>query len=200
MITLYHAQECPFCARVRIVLQEKGLDYTSVEIDLSAPPPFLFDKNPKGTVPVLEEGKVVIGESSDINEYLDQRYPTPPLMPEAGEERRRARDLQGELESALLPKFYALRMQLQQGKRPGEPGAEEATAARDELLKALGTIQFHLDGREYLSGALGLADVAFAPWMAKLELFGVDPDRLPKAVGDWVGRLASRPSVVAQVA
>src|SRR5207253_9474262 len=80
MITLYDADRCPFCARVRIVLAEKGLAYETVVIDLDNRPDWLYEKNPVGTVPVLEEDGFVLPESAVIMEYLDERYPEPPLL------------------------------------------------------------------------------------------------------------------------
>src|SRR5207248_2871590 len=81
VITLYDAARCPFCARVRIVLAEKGISYEPVEIDLSNRPAWLYEKNPTGRVPVLEEDTFVLPESAVIMEYLEERYPEPPLLP-----------------------------------------------------------------------------------------------------------------------
>src|SRR6266576_815121 len=79
---LYDAARCPYCARARIVLAEKGLGYETVEIDLSDRPGWLYVKNPSGTVPVLEEdGGFVLPESLVIMEYLEERFPQPPLWP-----------------------------------------------------------------------------------------------------------------------
>jgi len=90
---LYDAARCPYCARVRIVLAEKGLGYETVEIDLSDRPAWLYAKNPSGRVPVLEEdGGFVLPESLVIMEYLDERFPEPPFWPaDPGEFRRVAR-------------------------------------------------------------------------------------------------------------
>ena len=71
---LYDAARCPYCARARIVLAEKGLGYETVEIDLSDRPAWIYAKNPSGTVPVLEEdGGFVLPESLVIIEYLNER-------------------------------------------------------------------------------------------------------------------------------
>ena len=79
---LYDAARCPYCARVRIVLAEKGLGYEPVEIDLSDRPAWLYEKNPRGKVPVLEEaGGLVLPESTVIMEYLEERFPEPALWP-----------------------------------------------------------------------------------------------------------------------
>ena len=81
MITLYNAARCPYCARVRIVLAEKGVEVETVEIDLSDRPAWLYEKNPTGRVPVLEEDGRPLPESAVIMEFLEERYPEPPLLP-----------------------------------------------------------------------------------------------------------------------
>ena len=81
MITLYDAARCPYCARVRIVLAEKDVEYETVEIDLADRPDWIYEKNPLGKVPILEEGAFVLPESEVIMEYLEERYPAPALMP-----------------------------------------------------------------------------------------------------------------------
>src|SRR3982751_5258604 len=85
---LYDAARCPYCARARIVLAEKRLSYETVEIDLGDRPAWLYEKNPSGRVPVLEEdGGFVLPESEVIMEYLDERYPEAALWPRAAAER-----------------------------------------------------------------------------------------------------------------
>ena len=75
MLTLYDAARCPYCARVRIVLAEKGVEWETVEIDLENRPGWLYEKNPAGKVPVLEEDGWVLPESAVISEYVNERYP-----------------------------------------------------------------------------------------------------------------------------
>jgi glutathione S-transferase len=77
VITLYDAERCPYCARVRIALAEKGIEHEVVAIDLSDRPAWLYEKNPLGKVPVIEEDTFVLPESAVIMEYLDERYPEP---------------------------------------------------------------------------------------------------------------------------
>src|SRR5437763_2994836 len=81
MITLYDAPRCPYCARARIILAEKDVEYETVEIDLDDRPAWIYEKNPTGRVPVLEEDAFVLPESAVILEYLEERYPDPPLLP-----------------------------------------------------------------------------------------------------------------------
>ena len=80
MITLYDADRCPYCARVRIVLAEKGIEYETVAVDLADRPDWIYEKNPLGKVPVLEEDTFVLPESEMIMEYLEERYPEPALL------------------------------------------------------------------------------------------------------------------------
>ena len=70
---LYDAAACPYCARVRIALAEKGLECETVEIDLSDRPAWVYDLNPLGRVPILDDG-FVLPESAVIMEYLEERY------------------------------------------------------------------------------------------------------------------------------
>src|SRR5919202_4945570 len=109
MPTLYTADRCPYAARARIVLAEKGLAYEPVEIDLDDRPAWLFEKNPLGRVPVYEEeGGLVLPESRAILEYLDERYPEPPLLPADPAERALAR-LRIERFDELSGPYYRVR-------------------------------------------------------------------------------------------
>jgi stringent starvation protein A len=184
--TLYDAARCPFCARVRIVLAEKGLAYETVEIDLADRPGWLYDLNPTGKVPVLDEDGWILPESSVISEYLNERYPEPPLWPDDPGMRAAGRLLVFRFDDFSKP-YYALRR--------GEDGARQRF---DEELAALGTI---LEGLPWLSGPeFGLADVAFLPWLLRArDLLGIELDASP-AVADWVARACERPSVAAEQA
>ena len=91
-MTLYDAPRCPYCARVRIVLAEKEIPFETVTIDLAARPAWLLEHNPpNGRVPVLDEDGWILPESAVIDEYLEDRYPDPPLLPADPGERAAAR-------------------------------------------------------------------------------------------------------------
>ena len=185
MITLYDAGRCPYCARVRIALAEKGIEYETVEIDLDDRPAWIYEKNPLGRVPVLEEDTFVLAESAVIDEYLDDRYPDPPLWPADPAERALGRLLVFRFDELSKP-YYALRR--------GEDGAlgrlDAALAALDAVLQR----QEFLSGREF-----GLADIAYAPWILRArDRMEVDVARFP-ALAEWVGRLEQRPSIAAEI-
>jgi glutaredoxin len=120
VITLFDAPRCPYCARVRIALAEKGVEYETVEIDLSDRPGWLYEKNPLGKVPVLEEDDFILPESHLINEYLEERYPEPALLPADLSARARIRLLIDRFDVNLGDAYYAFRR--------GEDGGEERLA------------------------------------------------------------------------
>ena len=184
MITLYDAARCPFCARVRIVLAEKGVPFESVEIDLADRPAWLYEKNPIGKVPVLEEDGWVLPESAVIAEFLNERYPEPPLWPADPGERAAGRLLVFRFDDFSGP-YYALK----RGESP----------ARASFADELGFLDRLLEGMPWLSGrAFGLADVAFLPWVLRAESsLGFELGAWP-ALAEWVARAAERPSVAAE--
>jgi glutathione S-transferase len=185
VITLYDAGRCPYCARVRIALAEKGIEYETVEIDLDDRPSWLYEKNSLGRVPVLEEGTFVLPESAVINEYLEERFSEPPLWPADREERGLARLLVYRFDELSKP-YYRLRRE--------EDGAGEAFDAALVWLDAL------LEERSYLNGhEFGLADIAYVPWILRArDRMGVDIGRF-RALAAWVERLEDRPSIAAEV-
>ncbi len=185
MITLYDADRCPYCARVRITLAEKGIEYEPVMIDLDDRPGWIYEKNPLGRVPVLEEDTFVLAESAVIDEYLDERYPDPPLWPADPADRALGRMLDFRFDEVSKP-YYALRR--------GDEGA------RARLDAALETLAKALQERPFLSGhEFGLADIAYVPWILRArDRMAVDLGRFP-ALSEWLGRLEQRPSIVAEL-
>ena len=186
MLTLYDAARCPYCARVRILLAEKGVEVELVPIDLADRPSWLYEKNSTGRVPVLEEDAFVLPESAVIMDYLEERYPEPPLLPLDAAERALARVRIYRFDELSGP-YYALR----RGDHEARPRLERALANLDALLAA----QPYLTGRDY-----GLADIAYVPWLLRLpHVTDVDPAGWA-AVAEWLERLLDRPAVAAEAA
>jgi glutathione S-transferase len=183
--TLYTSERCPFAARVRIVLTEKGIPHTRVEIELSDRPAYMFQKNPTGTVPVLEQDDgFVLPESRAIMEYLEERFPTPRLLPRGLEERAQVRLALDQFER-FSGAYY--------GWRYHDKPAERLHEQLDRLDSRLQANPF-VGGAEY-----GLADVGYLPWVLRAEHRGVPIPRY-EAVAEWVDRLQLRPAVRAEVA
>jgi glutathione S-transferase len=185
VITLYDAARCPYCARVRIVLAEKGVELEVVEIDLSDRPAWLYEKNATGRVPVVEEDGRPLPESAVIMEFLEERYPEPPLLPADPADRAAVRLLIFR-DKELTDPYYAFRR--------GEEGAPEALEA------ALAALDLQLAQRPFLGGAeYGLADIAYVPWLLRArDMLGVDLAGFP-SVAAWLARLGERPAIAAEL-
>ena len=185
MITLYDADRCPYCARVRIALAEKGVEYETVEVDLDDRPSWIYEKNPLGRVPVLEDDAFVLPESAVINEYLEERYPEPALWPADAAERAFGRLLVFRFDQLSSP-YYALRRE--------EEGARERLDAELAKLDAVLAAQRYLSGREF-----GLADIAYVPWILRArDRMGVELGRFG-ALAKWLEQLSARPAVAAEL-
>jgi len=185
MLTLYDAARCPYCARVRIVLAEKGVEYETIEIDLADRPAWIYEKNATGRVPVLEEDAWLLPESAVIMEYLEERYPDPALLAADAADRALARLLIFRHDDFTDP-YYAFRR--------GEDGSAERFDAALARLDAELAERPWLGGREY-----GLADIAYVPWVLRArDLLGLDLEGFP-AVAAWVDKLVERPAVAQEV-
>jgi RNA polymerase-associated protein len=185
VITLYDAARCPYCARVRIVLHEKRVEYEAIEIDLADRPAWIYGKNATGRVPVIEEDAWLLPESAVIMEYLEERHPEPPLLAADPADRALARLWIFRHDDFTKP-YYALRR--------GEDGADARLDA--ELCK----LDAALSARAWLGGvSYGLADIAYVPWILRArDMLGVPLDGYA-AVSSWLDRLAERPSIATEV-
>jgi glutathione S-transferase len=185
VITLYDADRCPYCARVRIALAEKGVEYGTVVIDLDDRPSWIYEKNPLGRVPVLEEDAFVLPESAVINEYLDERFPQPPLWSADAAERALGRLLVFRFDQLSKP-YYAVRRD--------EDGAHERLDAELAKLNAILDAQSYLTGREF-----GLADIAYVPWILRArDRMGVELGGFG-ALAEWLERLSERSAIAAEL-
>lgn len=181
MITLYDAPRCPYCARVRIVLAEKDVEYETVEIDLADRPGWIYDKNPLGKVPVLEEDTFVLPESEVIMEYLEDRYPEPALLPADPAHRAIARLHIERFDENLGDSYYAFR-------RGDDDGAERLAHCLSFFERNIGR----------WADRFTLAEIAYVPWLIRLqELLGFDLSPFP-AIVERLEMLYERPSVAAE--
>jgi glutathione S-transferase len=182
-ITLYSADECPYCVRTRLVLNGKGIAHQLVEIDLRDKPAWLRQLNPRNRVPVLDSDGAVLWESEALNEYLEETRPDPPMMPADAAGRARVRSLMRRFED-LSDAYYAARR---------EDGALEAVNAELDWLETL------LADRSYLAGdRYTLAEPGYWPWIVRLHRVGADLSSYA-AVSAWSERLAARPEYAAEL-
>jgi glutathione S-transferase len=197
MLKLYNYPDCPFCQKVRVVLAEKDLEYEKTLVDLrkqDQKTPEFLQLNPYGKVPVLVDEDTVVYDSTIINEYLDEEYPIPALMPEDSQARAQVRTLEDYCDNSFIPPTTVL---LAQALKPeGERDAQRVDQAREELRRCLYFLREKLDGNQYLVGnQFTLADAAFAPRMIVLGRLGFEFEPALAPVQQWVDRIRTRPSV-----
>ena len=197
MLRLYDYPDCPFCQKVRVVLAEKDLEYEKIFVDLrkqEQKSPDFLRLNPYGKVPVLVDEDEVIYDSTVINEYLEDEYPLPRLMPEDSQGRARVRLLEDYCDNSFIPPTTMLLTQLR--KSDAERDAQRVEQAREELRRGLYFLRDRLAGQEFLVGKeFTLADAAFAPRIMVLGRLGVELEPALSSVQGWIDRIRARPSV-----
>jgi RNA polymerase-associated protein len=182
MMNLYSGTTDPFSHRCRIVLYEKGMDFQVIDVDLFNKPEDIAVINPYNRVPVLVDRDLVLYESNIINEYIDERFPHPQLMPPDPIMRARARQLLFTLEQELFSHIDALEKNLK---------AAEKTRAhvRDRLIELapIFTKQKHMLGDEF-----SMLDVAIAPLLWRLEHYGIELGKQSAPLMKYAERIFSR--------
>lgn len=206
MLKLYDYPQCPFGQKTRIVLAEKQLDYETIVVDLrnkEQHEPWFLALNPFHKVPVLveededEEGRVVIYDSTIIDEYLEDEYPEPALLPPPGDSaaRARIRRLEDYADQAFVLPAGSL---LTEHVRPeAERDLDRLRRAKDDVDRAFQLLERELaGGREYLGGdQFTLADAAFAPRLLLLVTRQVALPEGARALRGYVDRLRQRESI-----
>ncbi len=198
MIKLYDFKSSPNCQRVKVVLAEKNLPYEIVPIDLRAQEqktPAYLKMNPYGKVPVLTDDGTVLYESCIINEYLEEKYPTPPLLPRDPAQKARARILIDYGMAHFDGPYQKLRMELMKDAK--EQNAQIVASAKTDLKKLLQRFEDEIGDKQYLIGDFSLVDADLLPRFTRLEGFGVLPDPALPRLGKYLERMKARPSVKA---
>ncbi len=187
MMTLYSGTTCPFSQRCRIVLYEKGMDFQIVDVDLFNKPEDLAVMNPYNRTPVLVERDLILYESNIINEYIDDRFPHPQLMPADPVMRARARLFLFRFENELFVNIEAL-------EKGNQKAADKARQlVRDSLtqIAPVFTKQKFMLGDEY-----SMLDVAIAPLLWRLDYYGVQLPKPAAPLLKYAERLFSRPAFI----
>lgn len=195
-IKLYDAVPSSNSDRVKIALHEKGLPYTRVTLVLANKDqkrPEFLKLNPYGKVPVIDDGGHILFESCIINEYLDEKYPSPPLMPKDAYLRGRARVLVDYALNYMHEPYWALRGEMLKpaGKRDKTIIGEKHHRLR-ELLQYL---ESALGNQPYFLGDLSLTDIAIVPRALRMEAYGALPTPSLPRLGAWLERMKARSSV-----
>lgn len=183
-MTLYSTATCPFSHRCRIVLHEKDMDFQVIDVDPNNIPEDIAVISSHGKVPILVERDLVLYEANIINEYIDDRFPHPQLMPAEPVMRARARLLLHRFEKELFSHVESLEQ--------GNPKA--ADKIRIEIANGLAMIAPIFDKQRYMLGdEYTMLDVAIAPLLWRLDHYGIKLPKQAAALLKYAERLFSRP-------
>ena len=193
---LYDRHTSPNCQRTRVVLYEKNLPYETFPVDLvkkEQKKPEFLQMNPYGKVPVLVDGDTILYESCIINEYLEDKYPSPPLLPKDPGQRAKIRIGIDYGVNGTYGSYEKLRNEML--KLENERDAAVLTQARSELKGLLQRFEDQIGDKPYLAGDFSLLDVAVIPRFLRLGVWGalVGPG-LPRLVS-WLERIKTRSSI-----
>ena len=166
MMTLYSGITCPFSHRCRFVLYEKGMDFEIKDVDIYNKPEDLVVMNPYNQVPVLVERDLVLHESNIINEYIDERFPHPQLMPGDPVMRGRGRLVLYRMEKELFSLVQIL-------ENPASTNKEQAKA-REAIGNGLTMLAPSFSKNKYILGDdFSMIDVALAPLLRRLDHYDI---------------------------
>jgi len=193
IMTLYSGDLDIYSHQVRIVLAEKGVNFEVIDVDLDNKPEDLADLNPYNTVPTLVDRELVLFEARIIMEYLEERFPHPPLMPVYPVARARSRLMMHRVEHD----WYSLMRVIDNPKKSDA----KKDAARKDLQDSLITLApVFSDTPYFLSEDFTLVDCCLAPLLWRLEHMGIKlSGRGSKEVLSYMDRLFERESFQASL-
>ena len=176
MMQLYSGTTCPFSHRCRFVLYEKGMDFQVIDVDLYNKPEDIAVMNPYNRLPVLVERDLILYESNIINEYIDERFPHPQLMPADPVMRARARLMLFNMEVELFSQIEAL--EIGQARSRSRRARQHVTDRLIELAPVF-TKTKHMLGDDFT-----MLDVAIAPLLWRLDHYGIKLGKTGRAADE----------------
>jgi len=189
-MVLYSGTTCPFSQRCRFVLFEKGMDFEIRDIDLYNKPEDIAVMNPYGQVPILVERDLVLYESNIINEYIDERFPHPQLMPADPVMRARTRLFLYNFEKELFVHVSAL-------EDRGSTDTKAQDFARQNIRDRLAQLAPLLLKNKYMLGEeFSMLDVAVAPLLWRLDHYGIELPKNAAPIQKYAERIFSRPAYI----
>jgi RNA polymerase-associated protein len=188
MMVLYSGTTCPFSQRCRFVLFEKGMDFEIRDVDLFNKPEDINVMNPYGQVPILVERDLVLYESNIINEYIDERFPHPQLMPADPVMRARTRLFLFNFERELF-----VHVQVLENSNNQKLIEKGRSTIRDRLTQ-LAPIM--LKNKYMLGEDFSMLDVALAPLLWRLDHYGIDLPKTAAPIMKYAERIFSRPAYI----
>ena len=190
VMNLFSSATCPQSHRVRVVLAEKGITVEIIDVDSNEKPEDLLDLNPYNTVPTLVDRELVLYDPRAIMEYLDERFPHPPLMPVDPVSRARTRLALYRIEQD----WYSLVPALE------SKGEKTSSKARKQLRDSLtSSAEVFAAKPFFLSDEFSLVDASIIPVLWRMLRYRVELPRQAKPVLDYAERMFARESVQASL-
>ena len=181
---------------VKIVLAEKNIPYDPIDVhaDKSVKESPEFKKaSPLGKVPAIIDGDVYLSEAFSINQYLEEKYPHPSLMPKEKQLSEEIRQFVAVIDKKMVLNIGLLVIECLLKPKP-EQREDFKQKKRAEVMEGLAELDRRLEGKEYLFGNYSLADVAVTPHIAALPILGTGiPPELRNTTA-WFARIQARPS------
>ena len=191
MMVLYSGTTCPFSQRCRLVLFEKGMDFEVRDVDLFNKPEDISTMNPYGQVPILVERELILYESNIINEYIDERFPHPQLMPADPLMRARARLMLFNFEKELFVHVHVLESER---AKANDKSHDKARAEIRDRLTTLAPL--FLKNKYMLGDEFSMLDVAIAPLLWRLDHYGIELSKTAAPLMKYAERVFSRPAYI----
>ena len=186
VMTLYSDPTDPYCHRVRLVLAEKNITYEVEDIDPLNVPEEVMELNPYGTLPTLVDRDLKLYESRIIMEYLDERFPHPPLLPVDPVSRSTSRLLMYRVDNDWYTQMNIILS-----------GKKEAAKARKELRESLiATAPVFSAKPFFMSEEFSLVDCAIAPLLWRLQELGIEIPASAKGLHEYSKRLFDKESFI----
>jgi glutathione S-transferase len=202
---LYSGPLSLFTGKVRIALDEKGLEYELVSVPFSRAQgyqpkhPDVLALNPKGQVPVLVDGELSLYDSTIILEYLEDRHPDPPLYPRDVAERARCRQLEAAADEILFPSVFELITMVFYAADPAARDQQRIARARAAIGQHYDSLERRLGDRPYLCGDYSVGDIGYFLTIAFASSLGAAPGDGHVALRGWQERMQGRPAVAKEV-
>ncbi len=196
-VEIISSKSCPFAQRSRMVLLEKGIDFVFTEIDLNDKPDWFLKVSPYGKVPVIRHDGAVIWESAVINEYLDEVFPEPPLLPRDPVGRATARVWIDFANNRMVPHIYKMMLhQDDEGRALHRRRLTEAAVfMEDQGLRKLSPGPFWLGAKP------GLVDFTFFPHVQRFAVLehyrGFVVPQECERLRAWIAAMSELPTVQA---
>lgn len=192
MMVLFSGSTCPFSHRCRFVLNEKACDFEIQDVDLYNKPPEIDAMNPYGEVPILVERDLTLYQSTIINEYIDERFPHPQLMPADPIMRARARLFIYTFERELFSFVKVLENRDETEKRK--------SIARNQIREQLMQLSPVLAKNKFLMGdEFTMLDVTLAPLLWRLGYYGIDLPKSAAPLLKYAESVFARPAFIASM-